>query len=109
MTTGTNKKPGLLQHILYWIKSWIFKNIIGRYHWILNQISWTIYRRKVMAEVARWKKQCQPNCKHCHGRGYEGYDLVHMRFVECRCVDKMNKKRLDDSLKTAVYHRLKDK
>ncbi len=26
-----------------------------------------------------------PNCKHCHGRGHTGRNLVTNKYVPCRC------------------------
>ena len=33
-------------------------------------------------------KAINKNCNKCYGRGYEGWNGVHMHFVVCKCIHK---------------------
>jgi hypothetical protein len=45
-------------------------------------------------------------CKHCFGRGHEGWDIKRKALVYCRCVKK-NLQRIRRGLKPIEGHRIR--
>ena len=38
-------------------------------------------------------KRPKPGCKHCHGRGWIGRDIVTNKVIVCKCVKKRPERR----------------
>lgn len=39
-------------------------------------------------EWVRLERRPNPGCKHCHGQGHRGKDIVTDRYILCSCVKK---------------------
>jgi hypothetical protein len=41
-------------------------------------------------------KSINKNCNKCYGRGYEGWNSIHMHFIVCKCIKKNLTKKTNE-------------